>query len=513
MKIFLILKKNIDISKSSNIKIVKCIQKIFTVKIFSENYGFYLSFFMNFFNILILIFSPISKIEKEFNKFCSNILTQMKKVYNKIENSEKTTFGNNQNDYNAEIHDFSFIRNQFDEITQNNSVIDNSENNNDINENKEKNDENNNDINENNNYENRDNNHANGNDNNNGDNINNIQKENGKIKSKSNQLVLKEQKKYSLIKNNKIITKKSIGIYKKKFISNISSTYRRMNTPEINDNNLNINIINKDKSEIENYKKIVEELKKKDDSEYYIYYLIKNFQYKSRRYLLTQSEIQNLDYKYALKIDNMNNGDYYFELLKEKNKIISIFLNKSDFNIQAVKISLFIFNFNLSLTTNALFFNDVAIHQINQDEGSFNLKTQITTVLYSTIISTAIGFIIEYFAQSSKSILNLRNKKDIKEVEKEIPELIKKLKLKYKIFFASTIIINAIFWYYITSFCAIYSIIQAHMISDSLISFLLSISYSILLSLISSIIRVASLKRGSKIRHYFYTLSWIISLI
>ena len=207
----------------------------------------------------------------------------------------------------------------------------------------------------------------------------------------------------------------------------------------------------------------------------------------------------------------MNNGDYYFELLKEKNKIISIFLNKSDFNIQAVKISLFIFNFNLSLTTNALFFNDVAIHQINQDEGSFNLKTQITTVLYSTIISTAIGFIIEYFAQSSKSILNLRNKKDIKEVEKEIPELIKKL--KYKIFFASTIIINAIFWYYITSFCAIYSINQAHMISDSLISFLLSISYSILLSLISSIIRVASLKRGSKIRHYFYTLSWIISLI
>ena len=284
-----------------------------------------------------------------------------------------------------------------------------------------------------------------------------------------------------------------------------------MNTRDMKNNNLKINNI--DETSIEKNKKFVEELKKKDDSEYYIYYLIKNIPYKSRKYYLSQSEIQSLDYKYALKIDNRNSGDYYFSLLKEKNKIISIFLNKGDFNIQAVKLALFIFNFNLSLTTNALFFNDDAIHQINQDEGSFNLKTQISIVLFSAIISTGIGIIVEFFAQSNKSILNLRNKKDIKEIEKEIPQLIENLKLKYKIFFACTIIINVIFWYYITSFCAIYSIIQTHMISDSLISFLLSISYSIILSLVSSLIRVAALKKETKIRHFFYTISWAISLI
>lgn len=284
-----------------------------------------------------------------------------------------------------------------------------------------------------------------------------------------------------------------------------------MNTRDMKNNNLNINNI--DETSIEKNKKFVEELKKKDDSEYYIYYLIKNIPFKSRKYYLSQSEIQSLDYKYALKIDNRNSGDYYFALLKEKNKIISIFLNNGDFNIQAVKLALFIFNFNLSLTTNALFFNDDAIHQINQDEGSFNLKTQISIVLFSAIISTGIGVIVEFFAQSNKSILNLRNKKDIKEIEKEIPQLIENLILKYKLFFACAIIINVIFWYYITSFCAIYSIIQTHMISDSLISFLLSISYSILLSLVSSLIRVAALKKETKIRHFFYTISWAISLI
>ena len=122
---------------------------------------------------------------------------------------------------------------------------------------------------------------------------------------------------------------------------------------------------------------------------------------------------------------------------------------------------------------------------------------------------------LDYIEQNVENVdeKKIDNKKDIKEIEDLIPELIKKLKLGYRIFSISTIVINLIFWYYITSFCAIYSIIQTHMISDSLMSFLLSISYSILLSLISSIIRVAALKKESKLRHFFYTISLILSLI
>ena len=220
-----------------------------------------------------------------------------------------------------------------------------------------------------------------------------------------------------------------------------------------------------------------------------------------------------MDYKYALKIEDRNSGDYYFSLLKEKNKIISIFLNKSDYNIQAVKLSLFLFNFNLSLTTNSLFFNDKTIYEVNQDKGSYNLETQIFIVIYSAIISIVIGTIIEFFALTQSKILGLRKKKEIKEIEKLIPELINKLKLKFRIFSISIIVINLVFWYYITAFCAIYSFIQTHMISDSLISFLMSISYSIILSLISAIFRINALKRDSKSRHILYTISWLLSLI
>ena len=142
-----------------------------------------------------------------------------------------------------------------------------------------------------------------------------------------------------------------------------------------------------------------------------------------------------MSYKCALKIENRNKSDYYFSLLKEKNKIISIFSNDKDYNIFTVKVSLFIFNFNLSLTINALFFDDEAIYEINQDQGSFNLGTQISRVLYSAIISTVIGFIVEFLALTHKNIIKLRNYKDLNEAKKSIPDLIKKLKIKFILFF------------------------------------------------------------------------------
>ena len=461
-------KKSIDISKSSNIKIILCIQKIFNLKIFTNNYGFYIVFLMNIFDIIILILSPLSKIENMLNKYCSSILLQMKKVYKTIESTENKILVKNEIN-KKKFKNFADIKNYFDDENNNTDLIENFDDKNNITDDKNN---------------------------------------NNKI-SKNNQcLILKDK-----------TQKKKIEKFSQKKDEKPDSSYRKMNTPEIIVNNLNMNTIGNNidpqiiKNDEKKNQKIFEELKKKDNSEYYIYFLIKNFKYKSRIHYLCESEIQNLDYKYALQIDNRNNGDYYFALLKENNKVISIFLNKDDYNIQAIKVSLLIFNFNLSLTINALFFDDEAIHRINQDEGSFNLNTQISIVLYSTLISIVISTIIGHLALTQKSILSLRNKKDIKEVEKIIPELVKKLKFYYGIFFGSTIILNAVFWYFITAFCSIYSIIQTHMISDSLLSFLLSISYSILLSLISSIIRVTALKRQSKVRHFLYTLSWIISLV
>ena len=53
--------KDISFSKTSNIKVIKCFDIIFNKNLFTKNNGFYIMFFMNCINIIILIFSPLSK--------------------------------------------------------------------------------------------------------------------------------------------------------------------------------------------------------------------------------------------------------------------------------------------------------------------------------------------------------------------------------------------------------------------------------------------------------------------
>ena len=63
-----LLKQNMDISKSSNIKVVKCFRIIFRKNLFSQNYGFYIMIFLIIFNVLIDINNNkelINKTKKE----------------------------------------------------------------------------------------------------------------------------------------------------------------------------------------------------------------------------------------------------------------------------------------------------------------------------------------------------------------------------------------------------------------------------------------------------------------
>ena len=52
--------------------------------------------------------------------------------------------------------------------------------------------------------------------------------------------------------------------------------------------------------------------------------------------------------------------------------------------------------------------------------------------------------------------------------------LMKKLKIKFILYFILTFILVTFFWFYVTCFCGVYINTQIHLIKDSLISFLTS---------------------------------------
>jgi len=73
-----------------------------------------------------------------------------------------------------------------------------------------------------------------------------------------------------------------------------------------------------------------------------------------------------------------------------------------------MKISLFILNFNLSFTVNALFYTDEKIQKINQVQGSYNLRIQISSIIYSAIISKFISFLASYLSCTHDNLIKIR---------------------------------------------------------------------------------------------------------
>ena len=187
--------------------------------------------------------------------------------------------------------------------------------------------------------------------------------------------------------------------------------------------------------------------------------------------------------------------------------IIFTFFTKNDYNALSSKISLFYFSFSLLLTVNSVFFKDSTMHKIYEDKGSFNFTYQLPRIFYTVIISSILNIIAKYLSLTEKNIIKI--KKD-KKIDKSAQKCIF---FKIKLFFTIFIIILIVFWFYISSFCAVFKNAQIQLLKSCLISFALSLIYPFGLNLIPGLFRIPSLKSEKKSHNTLFLISQIIQLI
>ena len=227
----------------------------------------------------------------------------------------------------------------------------------------------------------------------------------------------------------------------------------------------------------------------------------------------TDDELNDLPYNEAKKYDHRTFCLYYVSILKTSHDMIFTFCYNSDYNSKIIKIDLFIIGFALFFAMNALFFSDKTMHQIYEDEGSFNFVYQLPQIAYSSLISSIINILLKILALSQGLILDFKRQKEKKDLEKREKALDDKLKFKFILYFLLNTILLLFFWYYISMFCAIYVNTQLHLIKDTLISFGLSLFYPFGINLIAGIFRIPSLSNTKNKRSYLYNLSKFIQLI
>ena len=134
-------------------------------------------------------------------------------------------------------------------------------------------------------------------------------------------------------------------------------------------------------------------------------------------------ELNMLEYKKAIILDKRTYFQYYISLLKRKHLILFTFLPINDYNLQYIKIILFLLAFSLFFSINGFFFSDETMHQIYVSDGDSHILNQIPYIFYSSVVPAIINLILKQLSLSENSILRLKKEKNIKSVlkmEKEI---------------------------------------------------------------------------------------------
>jgi hypothetical protein len=224
-------------------------------------------------------------------------------------------------------------------------------------------------------------------------------------------------------------------------------------------------------------------------------------------------ELNSLSYKDALDIDKRTYLQYYISLLKTKQQIIFTFCPIKDDNILIIKICLFCLSFSIYYFFNTFFFSCNAIHKVYEDKGSYDTSYFMPLIICSFFISYYINILIKYITLSERNLSELKREKIINNLFDKQAKVQRCLIIKYICYFIISFIFLIFFWYYLSSFCAVYQNSQVYAIKNTFISFIIGLIYPFLISLFPGIFRVYSLNIKKDKRECIYKFSQLLQFL
>ena len=208
---------------------------------------------------------------------------------------------------------------------------------------------------------------------------------------------------------------------------------------------------------------------------------------------LNDYELNTLTYEEALQYDKRKFLEYYISLIKTNNIVIFAFCPLKDYNIRIIKLCLFFIFFVIHFTLNTFFFTKELIHKIYEEGGNYNLSYIFQKIICAFFLSYYLCSLIKYVSLSEKLIIQVKHQPTYEKAEYKAESVKKMFIIQNICFFVLTFVFLIVFWYYLSSFCAVYQNSQVYLIKNVLISFSLSLLFPFILYIIPSILRIISL--------------------
>ena len=224
-------------------------------------------------------------------------------------------------------------------------------------------------------------------------------------------------------------------------------------------------------------------------------------------------EVNDLPYDLALQNDNRTYCLFYLSLMRTNHSFIYTFIYNKDYNSKIIKIDLFLVIFASSYAVNTLFYTDETMHNRTENKGSLNIEYQLPKIVYSSLISTFLEFLLKLLALSSDAISDFKKDREIKNIHEREKQLKKTLRIKFTLYFILSFILLLFFSYYTSMFCAVYPNTQKNLLYDTLMSLALSFFTPFFIYLIPGCLRIPALADHRRRRICLYKLSKIPQML
>jgi hypothetical protein len=216
------------------------------------------------------------------------------------------------------------------------------------------------------------------------------------------------------------------------------------------------------------------------------------------------TEINDMEYDFAIKEENRNCFVYFWERLKEKHLVFDILLGKETIKPRIIKISLLLVDIDLYFLINGLFINEdylSTVYHSTEKETFFSFIWRGKyNFFYATMVGMIINFLISFFFLEEKKIKNLfKREKDNKiNIKYGVILIFQKIQKNYKLLFINIYIICIFSWFYLSCFNNVYPYIRKEWIKSSFFIFIIMQIFSIFIIIIETILRYLSFKIKSE---------------
>ena len=218
-----------------------------------------------------------------------------------------------------------------------------------------------------------------------------------------------------------------------------------------------------------------------------------------------------MDYEEAIIYDKREYLKMYWGFLVDTQIILGTFCTDNHLDLFVIKLSFFVFTFQISFFLNALFYTDEYISNAYHNDGVLDIISGLPKSIYSYIATLITTNLLRILSNSKSELIGLiKDNLKYKTYLYLIHIKLAKLRKKLIIYFILVFLLTLFFLYYVTAFCSTYKYSQKYWFLGCIESFGMDSLVSVIICIFLALFRLISIKKHIK---YLYLFSNLISTL